>query len=236
MQRQSAISPGVTSGIIKRLIQVACLFAVLATILFTSSGQPGWLWAWVYLGISITGTLVNTLLLIQRSPETIAERGKTGIEHNWEKLIGGLWAIAYFFALPLVAGLSQRFEWTGDLSLTAHLTGSLLFAGGLALVSWAMIGNAYFVTTARIQTERHQHICHTGPYRWIRHPGYLGAILQGLAAPLLFGTPWASIPGALSAFLMIVRTVKEDGMLRQGLEGYGNYTEQVRYRLLPGIW
>lgn len=79
-------------------------------------------------------------------------------------------------------------------------------------------------------------MCTTGPYRFVRHPGYVGAIVQAFGAPLLLGSLWALIPGALAALLMIVRTALEDRMLRAELAGYAEYAQQVRFRLLPGIW
>lgn len=224
------------TGITRRLIQIVVLFTVLAAILFLSSGQLRWLWGWVYIAVYIAGTVVNTVLLLRTNPEVIAERGKTEIEQNWEKIVGGLWALAYFLAIPLLAGLDERYGWSPALPVTANLVSALLFAASLALVGWALVENAYFVTVARVQKERNQTVCTTGPYRFVRHPGYLGAVVQGAAAPLLLGSTWALIPGLVSSGLMILRTALEDRMLHRELAGYAVYARQVRYRILPGVW
>src|SRR4030042_3363570 len=101
--------------------------------------------------------------------------------------------------LPLVAGLDFRFGWTRGLGPAWNIAGGVVFAAGMALFSWAMITNAYFSTTARIQTDRGQTVCRTGPYRFVRHPGDLGAILQAPGMSILLGSMWSLIPAAVAA-------------------------------------
>lgn len=223
-------------GIRRRLTQVALLFAAQLAILLAAAGDPAWLWAWVYLALYVAGATLNTAALLRRSPTTLAERGRAAGMQAWEKRIGGAWALAYFLALPTVAGLDARFGWSPPLALSAHLAGALLVVAGGALVSWAMLENAFFATVARLQPERGQTVCSSGPYRRVRHPGYLGAVLQGLAAPLLLGSLWALVPGVAAAALMALRTAFEDRMLQRGLAGYPAYAARVRWRLLPGVW
>jgi len=110
---------------------------------------------------------------------------------DWDKIVGGLWGVAIYFALPLVAGLDERFGWTGEISVAWHLAGAVALAVGLGLTSWAMIANAYFSTAVRIQSERGHAVCRSGPYRFVRHPGYVGYTLQALGMPFLLrnGSP-----------------------------------------------
>ena len=75
-----------------------------------------------------------------------------------------------------------------------------------------------------------------GPYQYVRHPGYVGGILHHLAAPLVLGSLWALIPGALGAAALMARTALEDQTLREELEGYEAYAQRIRYRLVPGVW
>jgi protein-S-isoprenylcysteine O-methyltransferase Ste14 len=107
---------------------------------------------------------------------------------------------------------------------------------GYALVVWATASNAYFSQVVRLQSERGHAVATGGPYRFVRHPAYIGTILFELAAPILLDSWWALIPGALNAVLFLVRTSLEDRTLRSELEGYQEYASQVRFRLLPGIW
>jgi len=99
-----------------------------------------------------------------------------------------------------------------------------------------MITNVYFSTVVRIQSDRGHTVCRSGPYRFVRHPGYAGAILQSLGIPFLLGTFWALIPGLIAAALMVIRTALEDRLLQAELPGYLDFVRDVRYRLMPGVW
>ena len=110
----------------------------------------------------------------------------------------------------------------------------LVVAYGLVL--WAMWTNRFFSSVVRIQTDRGHHVVHDGPYRFVRHPGYVGAILLGLASAVALGSLWALIPAGLMAMAVIVRTALEDATLKRELPGYAEYASRVRYRLLPGVW
>jgi protein-S-isoprenylcysteine O-methyltransferase Ste14 len=109
-------------------------------------------------------------------------------------------------------------------------------ASGHALLVWSMVANAYFSLIVRIQADRSHQVVSSGPYRFVRHPGYLGSILFFLSTSLLLGSWWALIPGAAAALLIVIRTALEDRTLHAELPGYADYVERVRYRLLPGIW
>jgi protein-S-isoprenylcysteine O-methyltransferase Ste14 len=241
MQSTPALPPAaghtnVTTGIVARAAQIAAGFVVVAAALFLGAGRLDWPWAWLYLGVSLIIVLVNGALLLRRSPTTIAERGRPGEMQGWDKLISGLWAAALYLALPLVAGLDLRFGWTPALSAGWHWAGLLLYIAGMALTSWAMVVNAFFSTAVRIQRERGQTVCHSGPYRIVRHPGYAGFILVALGLPVLLGSAWAALPSVASVALMVARTVLEDRLLRAELPGYEEYARAVRFRLVPGLW
>jgi len=107
---------------------------------------------------------------------------------------------------------------------------------GHALVVWAMGANAFFSPLVRIQKERGHTVAIGGPYRLIRHPGYLGAIIFTVGIPLLLGSWWAIIPGLAADVLYILRTKLEDQTLVEELPGYQEYTQQTKYRLFPGVW
>jgi len=215
---------------------VAIFFVLIAVILFLAAGRLNWTWAWVYLGICTVTMLINGTILLRTSPETIAERARFQETKDWDKVVGGLWALAIYVALPLVAGLDVRFGWTREFSATVNVAGAVVLAVGLALGGWAMIANAYFSTAVRIQSDRGQTVCRTGPYRFVRHPGYLGFTLQSVSTPVLLGSLWALIPGLAAAALMITRTSLEDRTLQAELPGYRDFVQEVRHRLVPGIW
>ncbi len=226
---------GVARGIAARVVQIGVVFIVIGVVLFGAAGRLDWFWGWVYLGMYLASTLVNGWFL-RSAPELVAERGQPGAMPGWDKALGGLWSLAQFVLLPLVAGLDVRFAWTGPVGVAWHLAGALVFAAGLALFGWAMIANAYFSTVARVQPERGQTVCLDGPYRHVRHPGYAGAILQSIGSPLLLGSAWALLPALAAAALMAARTRFEDRMLLAELPGYTEYARHVRRRLAPGVW
>jgi protein-S-isoprenylcysteine O-methyltransferase Ste14 len=88
----------------------------------------------------------------------------------------------------------------------------------------------------RIQTDRGHQVVSSGPYRWIRHPGYAGGLLAYLATPFFLDSAWAFLPMAFLTIALVIRTELEDRTLQDQLAGYRDYVKQVRYRLLPGIW
>lgn len=218
----------------KRVGQVGFTVALPTLILIAAAGRF-WLWAGVFAGIYVLGILINALLVMRGHKATVARRAQAEGMKTWDKWVGGTWAILYFIVTPLIAGLDVRFGWS-TVGLGVHLLGVTLFAGGFALFSWAMAANAYFSTVARVQADKGQTVCSRGPYRWVRHPGYVGGVLQSLAEPLLLGSLPALVTGIIAVALMVVRTVLEDRTLHQELPGYADYARDVRYRLIPGLW
>jgi protein-S-isoprenylcysteine O-methyltransferase Ste14 len=223
-----------TGRIRKRMLQVVVQFLVLAAILFIASGRLDWVWAWAYLGVGVSILAVNTLVV---PPELIAERGQIGQEDikDWDRVITTL-NILPSLGAPIVAGLDERFGWSPQLALTVHLIGLAFMVLGQGLFTWSMVSNKFFSTSVRIQMERDHIVASGGPYRYVRHPGYVGYIVSAFAAPLALGSLWALIPAAITLCLLVVRTALEDRTLQEELDGYREYAARVRYRLLPGVW
>jgi protein-S-isoprenylcysteine O-methyltransferase Ste14 len=107
---------------------------------------------------------------------------------------------------------------------------------GYVLSSWALLENRFFSGVVRIQKDRGHQVVSTGPYGFVRHPGYAGALLAYLVTPVLLDSTWAFIPAVLMAGVVILRTALEDRTLQEELPGYKDYARKTRYRLLPGIW
>jgi hypothetical protein len=166
-------------------------------IVFFSAGRLDWFWGWVFVaGISAV-LIAQPLILIHTDPELFIERSK-GLRgedvKQWDKLIAPLAAGVFPMIAWVVAGLTLRFGWSGMMSLGLHIAGLLGFALGMGLFLWAMASNAFFAESVRIQTERGHSVSSNGPYRVVRHPGYVGAIIGQLATPFLLGSWWALIP------------------------------------------
>jgi protein-S-isoprenylcysteine O-methyltransferase Ste14 len=122
------------------------------------------------------------------------------------------------------------------MALAAHWVALVIAAATFALVTWSMAANAFFSMIVRIQDDRKHAVADTGPYRFVRHPGYVGSIVFELASPILLGSLWALIPGVIAALLFLTRTALEDRTLHEELTGYPEYAQRTRYRLVPGVW
>lgn len=221
--------------IVRRVVQVLLITGFQAAILFFAAGTLNWGWAWAFVALYLLGVAVNGVLLMRYNPQTIAERSSAEGMRNWDKVVGGLFGIILFIGIPLVSGLDERFGWT-SMSIALHLTGGAVFTLGFALLVWSMVANAHFATVVRLGEEGKHKVCDQGPYRLVRHPGYVGATLQAVAIPMLLGSWWGVTAGVVAAGLLVVRTMLEDRDLRRELAGYAEYAARVRYRLLPGIW
>lgn len=228
----------VRRGAAKWIAQAALGMLGYAAVIFLSAGTLHWFWGWVFVIVLTLSLIVQPLILLPVNPELLAVRQKgtrdQGVK-TWDKRITTV-AGALMFLSWIVAGLDFRWGWSPVLPLAVHLTGLLLTALGYGLFLWAMASNAYFSEGVRIQTERGHTVVSGGPYAIVRHPGYVGAILSQLAAPLLLGSLWALIPSFFLAVLFVLRTCLEDNTLTAELPGYAVYSDKVHYRLLPGIW
>jgi protein-S-isoprenylcysteine O-methyltransferase Ste14 len=114
--------------------------------------------------------------------------------------------------------------------------GYILFLVGMGIVTWAEAVNKFFEVTVRIQTDRGHKVIGTGPYAIVRHPGYVGAIFFFMWTALCLGSVWALVPAGLASAVIILRTKWEDQTLQAELPGYKEYTQRVRYKLIPGLW
>jgi protein-S-isoprenylcysteine O-methyltransferase Ste14 len=220
-------------NLLKRLIQVIMQIVLFAVLLFVSAGRLLWYWAWIYLGTYIVIITINAFILPN---DLIEERGKSKENvKKWDKVIMML-NIFPALGLLVVAGLDCRFSWAPKLNSWIQVVALVLMIIGNAFFTWAMLSNHFFSTAVRIQFDRGHQVAIGGPYNYMRHPGYVGFIVINLATPLILGSLWALIPGAIMAVLFIIRTALEDSTLQKELEGYKEYAQKVKYRLIPGIW
>jgi protein-S-isoprenylcysteine O-methyltransferase Ste14 len=136
-----------------------------------------------------------------------------------------------------VAGLdSGRFHWSPQFHSGLYLAGIILTIAGQLLFLIAQKQNKFFSSTVRIQTDRGHKVCDTGLYKFVRHPAYMGSVIQTIGFPLLFGSLWSIIPVIILIIFLLVRTQLEDKTLKLELNGYSEYTNRTRYKLIPFIW
>lgn len=225
--------------ILKWCSQSAFGLAGYAAILFLAAGRLDWLWGWVFIGLTAIFLASHVVFLVPINPDLLVERAG-GLRQEggkrWDRWVAALAGGVFPIASWVVAGLDLRLAWSSPKSLGVHLIGTGAVVLGFALFMWAMVSNAFFSEVVRIQEDRGHKVATDGPYRFVRHPGYTGAILSFLGSPLLLGSWWAFIPTAIGIGGYVLRTALEDKTLQLELEGYQAYTEQVHYRLIPGVW
>jgi protein-S-isoprenylcysteine O-methyltransferase Ste14 len=209
--------------------------AFVAAILLVSAGRWDWGAGWGLTAIYATWLICTVLLVMPTHPDLLAERASRRPERSWDKAILGATGILTVAAY-VVAGLDVRNRWGGDMPDLLQWFGASVALCGYLLVVISMRANAYFSTVSRIQTDRGHRVATGGPYKVVRHPGYVGAAAFAAAAPLVLGS-WVAAPiGFVTALLLVLRTALEDRMLREELEGYREYAAAVRWRLVPGVW
>lgn len=155
---------------------------------------------------------------------------------GWDKWIMPLVALWLPMLAVFLAGLDHRLNWSAVLPAWLNWLGLAFLVVGYAVATWAMAANAFFSSHVRIQRERGHHVVTTGPYAIVRHPAYATGILAMCGLPLLLDSLWAIPPVMVLCAGIVVRTALEDRTLLAELPGYRDYSDRVRYRLMPGVW
>jgi protein-S-isoprenylcysteine O-methyltransferase Ste14 len=222
----------------KTILRLALVLFVFPLIPMIISGVWDWWEAWVYVIISALGFIISRALAARRHPDILDERSRSmelqGAK-SWDKILAPALAFGSLLIL-IVAGLDKSYGWTTPFSLNSKLVALLVIVLGYVLGSWALIENKFFSGVVRIQEDRGHRVVTTGPYRFVRHPGYAGTLWVYLVMPILFDSLWAFIPSLLLLGVLVLRTSLEDRTLQAELPGYAEYTQKTRYRLFPGIW
>ena len=226
--------------LIPGFIRLIIYILIGPTLLFISAGTIQWTMAWVYATTSIVLMVGSRILLFNKYPDLAKERAGhrevKGVK-SWDRVLSAVVGFFGNLAILCVAGLDKRFGWSPGISPAASL---LAFFFGILLAnifgSWALLENQYFSAVVRIQEDRSHEVCTSGPYQFIRHPGYAGALLFYLSTPIVLSALWAFVPAGLTVIALIIRTHLEDITLQEELEGYTSYVEKTPYRLIPEIW
>lgn len=223
----------------RQWIRLLVVYLLIPVMLLLCAWDLGWWQAWVYALLILAAGIGGRLWAEQRHPGLTAERQNIAHLQNakaWDKVLAPLMAVSISYPMVIVAGLDHRYNGSPEFALWLTVIGFLLIAFGYAFAAWALAENRFFSSVVRIQTERGHQVCDTGPYRFVRHPGYAGNILALFAMVLALGSVWTLIPAAIATLIAVIRTALEDQALQEELHGYRDYAQRVRYRLLPGIY
>jgi len=205
--------------------------AIVAGIVFVAAGRIDLPFVWGVAGIIAT---LYLLLAIFGDPGLARERLAPG-PGNRDRLtrsLGGVFLLSHW----IIAGLDVgRFHWS-PVPWQVQTAGLIGFAAALSVNFWALRVNRFYSSVVRVQTDRGQQTITSGPYRFVRHPGYAATLFAMFAGGLALGSWLAMIPILGFAALFVRRTLLEDRMLQQELAGYADYAQRVKYRLVPGIF
>lgn len=209
---------------------------VTGLVFFLSSGKLNYPRAWIYIAVYLCGSLIFSTILLSKSPELLNARGK--IQEGTKKPDKYLILTYFIFAIiltPLVAGLDVRFSLC-YISFPYLFLAILFYILSAAFSLWPMLHNPFFEGTVRIQDDRKHEVIKSGPYKIVRHPGYVGMLFGSFPLPLAFGSALSFIPVFIMVIIIFVRTYFEDLTLQKELPGYSDYCKEVRYRIIPFIW
>lgn len=217
---------------VKHFISTFLFFSIL----FISAGRIDYRPGLVYVAIGFVMALLHYTVL-RIDAELLNERLRPGKgSRKWDKIILGLLSLT-MISMYVIAGLdSGRYHWSPPFHWTIHLLGGILTAFGQLLFLIAQSQNKFFSSTVRIQTDRGHTVYDKGPYGVVRHPGYLGSMVQLAGFPLLFGSVWSLIPIGVAILLLVVRTNLEDATLKNELQGYLDYSAKTRHKAIPYVW
>jgi len=222
---------------LKALAYLVISFLMMALALFLAAGTIAWPAGWICLILIFGWLLVGIGLLLKYNPGLLEERLSLSQPNQkaWDKvflLLYELFLFAWVVLMPLDA---VRFHWS-QMPLLLQVVGAVALVASFLLISLAFRENSFLSPTVRIQEERGQTVISTGPYHYVRHPMYAGAIPFLIGTPLLLGSWWGLLLTPVLIAVLAIRAVLEERTLKAELEGYTDYAKRVRYRFVPHIW
>jgi len=236
MSEPADVNEPLRKGIGSRIVTGTLGLAVFAGAWFGIAGRVTWWRGWAFLSTFTAYVSVLMWRLSRVNPELVRERNRPADEaEGWDRVVMGVYMVILVVLLIVCALDGGRYGWSA-VPWGVQVMGWLLLVVTGAIIWHVMMTNAYLSSWARIQDDRGQVVVREGMYRRIRHPMYLGVMVGFLGIPLVLNSWWAMIPSVVIVGLFVYRTCREDRMLMDGLAGYAEYAETVRYRLLPGIW
>jgi protein-S-isoprenylcysteine O-methyltransferase Ste14 len=214
------------------ILRFAITVAILAALLFLPAGGFNYWQAWVYLAIVFIPMLFSSFYFYKYDPQLVEARMRTKETVREQKLIVKLGRVV-FLGVLLLPGFDHRFGWS-NVPLWLTILSQAISLIGYLLTFWVMKVNSF--ASRIIEVQSGQEVISTGPYRWVRHPMYLGAIVMFLFMPLALGSYWTLPPAALVVPVIVFRLLNEEKVLLKDLPGYSEYCAQTRFHLIPFVW
>ena len=221
----------------RRIGQVIVNYVWFTAALFLAAGRLDWTRGWISVALCVVSFTAMGMIIQRYNPELMAERARWRRKDAkpFDKIFMAVY-LPLTLLQPVVAGLDAvRFRWS-SIPFAFVYAGAVLFAASVVLLTWAMAVNPHAESSVRIQSDRGHQVVTSGPYRFVRHPMYVGIIVMSLANPLIWGSVWALVMSGVMILLFIWRTAQEDQTLRRELPGYEDFAAHTPYRLVPGVW
>jgi protein-S-isoprenylcysteine O-methyltransferase Ste14 len=212
---------------------------VFGGLLFLGAWTIHWWRAWVFLGVVLAASLATMLGIFPSRPELLEERYKPPIQKGQplaDKVLTPLLGLSFLGLLLFIPLDVFRLRLLGEIGLKVAVPGLLLFAGGWAVMALALRENAFAAPVVKHQQDRGHFVVETGPYRWVRHPMYAGALPLMVGMPLWLGSGAGALLAAVPIGILALRVLAEERLLRRDLPGYEEYARKVRWRLVPRVW
>lgn len=223
----------------RQWLGLVLVYLLIPLILWVCAWDLGWWQGWIYSVLILVAGIGGRIWAEQRHPGLTAVRQSSEIIKSakaWDKVLAPLMAVSISYPIVLVAGLDHRYHWSPEFPLWLSAIGFILIAFGYTFAAWAVAENRFFFSVVCIQTDRGHVVCDTGPYRFVRHPGYVGNVLPLLGITLALSSVWTLIPAVVATIITVIRTALEDRTLLEELPGYRDYAERVSYRLIPEVY
>jgi len=229
MSANSLSQKELIKAVVLRLIMV---FPILGLIFFWSAGTFNYWQAWAYMALLSLPMILMMFYFIKNDPALLERRMKMREQQEEQGLLIKLFSL-FFLATFLLPGFDRRFGWSNPPVWLVIVALALVCVGYVSFF-FVLRENSY--ASRVIEVEEGQKVISSGPYALVRHPMYTGVLLMYGVSPLALGSTWGMLPMILLPILLAARILNEEKVLREELEGYKEYTQKVKYRLIPGIW
>lgn len=209
--------------------------AAIGILVFVPAGTFAYWQGWLFIVVFALSTNLIGVYLARNDPTLLARRLKFGPQAETRPIQRVVVALAFiaFYALPAVSALDHRLGWS-KVPAWMSVFGAFLVALGLVIDLLVFRQNSFGAST--IETMEGQRVISDGPYALVRHPMYVGALVMLLGVPIALGSYWGLVFVIAFVPILALRILDEETMLLRELDGYVEYTQKVRYRLMPGVW